>query len=105
MDLFNLLAGIVLMMLTFQHGQGWLAILIAFIMIVTMRSFLAVVLLLGTLAALFLFSDSIGFRDLALPIMAVIIIIAVFFAVNEKPQQPSMDDLYSQMGGGMEGGY
>lgn len=106
MDLFNLLMGIVLMMLAFQHGQGWLAILIAFIMVITIRSLLAVVLLLGSLGALFLFAESYGFKELAFPIMAVIVVIAIFFAINEKPQQPSMEDLYSQMGGeGMEGGY
>lgn len=104
MEFFNLLVGVMLMMLSFQYGQGWLAIIIGFIMIITIRSLIGIILLLAAMAGLFLLGDTVSFRELTLPIMAVLVIVAIISALREKPAQPSMEDLYAQMGGGMEGG-
>lgn len=104
MEFFNLLVGVILMILAFQYNQAWIGMIIGFIMIVTIRSLVGIILLLAAMGGLFFLGNSVSFKDLTLPIMAVLVIVAIISALKEKPQQPSMEDMYAQMGGGMEGG-
>ncbi len=106
MELFNLLGGIVLMMLAFQMNQTWLAVIIAFVVIVTIQSITGAILALLALGLLFVFSASYGFNALSLPLMGAITLIAIVYALREKPQTGGgLEDLYGMGGmGGPEGG-
>jgi len=106
MDSFTLLIGILLVFLEFQLQQNWLVFLTVIILIITLHSLIASVLLIAVSVFLYFFAAGGSLKEFFLPILVVLIVVAVISALKSKPEQPEMfsQDLYGSYGGGEFGG-
>lgn len=109
MDTFTFLISVVVMMLAVQYNMGWLIFGIAIIMILSMRSVTAIILMLVAVGTIYFLQGDI--KDFAPFIMFGLL---VFSLILEKKNKPDQADMYGAdmgglggfggMGGGMEGG-
>jgi len=104
MDTFTLLLAILFMFLAFQYGQSWLVFGIAAVMILTMRSLPATVIIIIGLIAIYAIKAT--ELNSYLPfIMFGLIILALIFGLKPKQAQSEFypPEGYEEMMGGMGG--
>ena len=86
MDTFTLLISIILLWLLFQYNQAWLVFGIAILLVLSMRSWGAVILIAIALISLFLFQNSL---NTVFPVVLLVIIALGFvLGVKNEPEQP-----------------
>jgi len=107
MDTFTFLVSIVVMMLAVQYNMGWLIFGIAIILILSMRSFSAILLMVVAVGTIYILQGEI--KEFAPYIMLGLLFFSLLLENKKKPEQPDMygADLgaLAGLGGGMEGGY
>ncbi len=106
MDTFTFLVAIVVMMLAVQYNMGWLIFGIAIILILSMRSLTAIILMIVAVATIYLLQGDI--KEFAPYIMFGLVLFSLLIETKKQPEQPDMygADLGGMGGlGGMEGGY
>jgi uncharacterized membrane protein YesL len=108
MDTFTFLIAVVVMMLAVQYNMGWLIFGIAILLILSMRSFSAIILMLIAVGTIYFLQGDI--KELSPFIMFGLVLISLLLESKKKPEQPDMygADLgglggFGGMGGGMEG--
>ncbi len=103
MDWMNLLIAFIVLFLAFQFQQGWLIVIVILLLVVLVKS-LSMLVALVAIGGAFLFFSGTGsdLNTVMLPMLIILVALAVFTALRQKPQQPSLfDELYG--GGGMGG--
>ena len=108
MDTFTFLIAVVIMMLAVQYNMGWLIFGIAIILILTMRSFSAILLMIIAVGTIYFLQGDI--KEFSPYIMFGLLFVSLLLENKKKPEQPDMygADLggLGGLGGlGMEGGY
>ena len=108
MDTFTFLIAIVIMMLAVQYNMGWLIFGIAIILILSLRSFTAIILMIVAVGTIYFLQGDI--KEFAPYIMFGLVLFSLLIETKKKPEQP---DMYgADLGGlggfggmGTEGGY
>ncbi len=106
MDTFTFLVSVVIMMLAVQYDMGWLIFGIAIILILTMRSFTAILLMVVAVGTIYILQGDI--KEFAPFIMLGLLVFSLLIENKKKPEQQDYGaDLgaLAGLGGGMEGGY
>ena len=99
MDTFTIAVAIILVMLAFQFQQNWLAFGIIVLLILSMRSWPATLVLAGSLVFLFFTKEAVGMYWPIL--MFALMVLAFLLDAKAKAQKP---DYYSPDLGGLMGG-
>lgn len=97
------------MMIAMQYDLGWLVFGIAIIMIISLRSFTAIILMIAAVATLYLLQGEI--KEYSMYIMFGLVLLSLLFENKKKPDEQAYGADMSGMGfggfggGPMEGGY
>ncbi|MFH1586978.1 MAG: hypothetical protein ABID38_03930 [Candidatus Diapherotrites archaeon] len=97
METIIFLFSILLLLLTWSAGYGWIAGGILIIMVLSTRSAGTIIVFAIAMAAIYFLSESFSMQDLFIPLIFGLIVLFLIVGMGKKPEQP---EYYSPDAGG-----